>query len=937
MSFLNWIFGDPNQKVIESIQPIVAEINKLEEKISKMSDEELRGMTLELKKRIGSPESREELDKKLDEVLPEAFAVVREAGKRVLGQRHYDVQLIGGIVLHRGQIAEMKTGEGKTLVATLPLYLNALAGKGAHLVTVNDYLSRVGSGWMARVYHFLGLTTGVITHDAAFVYDPEYADESQFDERVKSFRPCPRRDAYACDILYGTNNEFGFDYLRDNMAPSLDRQVQRDLHFAIVDEVDSILIDEARTPLIISAPAEESTDKYYKFAQLVEQLKEDEDYNVDEKMRAATLTEAGIAKMEKLLGVENIYIASGIREVHHIEQALKAKVLFKNDRDYVVREGEVIIVDEFTGRMMPGRRYSDGLHQAIEAKEGVQIQRESQTLATVTFQNYFRMYKKLSGMTGTALTEAEEFAKIYKLETVSIPTHRPMARIDMNDLIYRTEEGKFKAVVEEAKRRSKLGQPVLVGTISIEKNEVLGEMMERAGVNPKILNAKNHAKEAQIIAEAGRVGVVTIATNMAGRGVDIMLGGSEPSFAEVTEGKPVEESEEHKKWREEHNKVLAAGGLHVIGTERHESRRIDNQLRGRAGRQGDKGSSQFYVSTDDDLMRIFGGDRMKSLMKTLNVPEDMPIENSIISKSIESAQKKVEGNNFDIRKHLVEYDDVLNKHREAIYRRRKEILKINDASADIGERGISQLSKIILEMLDNEIEQVVSFHTASQEIREWNLEEIKQVVATIFPINDDIKKDLDHLIADGDKLDKAKARTEIIEYLTKKASEKYAAMVREVSQVGINWFEVEKSVLLRSFDTLWIEHLEAISSLRQGIGLRGYGQRDPLVEYKKEAYRLFSDLNSLIQKEVVYSIYKIGALHELSILKTEADRKEQLLSPDLLSRAKEYSAPAKEMGGSTTTFADVKKKEKNEEGDKIGRNDACPCGSGKKYKKCQGK
>ena len=937
MSFLNWIFGDPNQKVIESIQPIVAEINKLEEKISKMSDEELRGMTLELKKRIGSPESREELDKKLDEVLPEAFAVVREAGKRVLGQRHYDVQLIGGIVLHRGQIAEMKTGEGKTLVATLPLYLNALAGKGAHLVTVNDYLSRVGSGWMARVYHFLGLTTGVITHDAAFVYDPEYADESQFDERVKSFRPCPRRDAYACDILYGTNNEFGFDYLRDNMAPSLDRQVQRDLHFAIVDEVDSILIDEARTPLIISAPAEESTDKYYKFAQLVEQLKEDEDYNVDEKMRAATLTEAGIAKMEKLLGVENIYIASGIREVHHIEQALKAKVLFKNDRDYVVREGEVIIVDEFTGRMMPGRRYSDGLHQAIEAKEGVQIQRESQTLATVTFQNYFRMYGKLSGMTGTALTEAEEFAKIYKLETVSIPTHRPMARIDMNDLIYRTEEGKFKAVVEEAKRRSKLGQPVLVGTISIEKNEVLGEMMERAGVNPKILNAKNHAKEAQIIAEAGRVGVVTIATNMAGRGVDIMLGGSEPSFAEVTEGKPVEESEEHKKWREEHNKVLAAGGLHVIGTERHESRRIDNQLRGRAGRQGDKGSSQFYVSTDDDLMRIFGGDRMKSLMKTLNVPEDMPIENSIISKSIESAQKKVEGNNFDIRKHLVEYDDVLNKHREAIYRRRKEILKINDASADIGERGISQLSKIILEMLDNEIEQVVSFHTASQEIREWNLEEIKQVVATIFPINDDIKKDLDHLIADGDKLDKAKARTEIIEYLTKKASEKYAAMVREVSQVGINWFEVEKSVLLRSFDTLWIEHLEAISSLRQGIGLRGYGQRDPLVEYKKEAYRLFSDLNSLIQKEVVYSIYKIGALHELSILKTEADRKEQLLSPDLLSRAKEYSAPAKEMGGSTTTFADVKKKEKNEEGDKIGRNDACPCGSGKKYKKCHGK
>lgn len=919
MSFLNWIFGDPNQKVIESIQPIIAEINKLEERFSKMSDEEVRGVTLELKKRIGDPESKEELNKKLDEVLPEAFAAVREAGKRVLGQRHYDVQLIGGIVLHRGQIAEMRTGEGKTLVATLPLYLNALAGKGAHLVTVNDYLSRVGAGWMARVYHFLGLSTGVIIHDAAFVYDPEYTDESQFDERMKNFRPCARRDAYACDILYGTNNEFGFDYLRDNMAPSLERQVQRDLHFAIVDEVDSILIDEARTPLIISAPAEESTDKYYKFAQLVEQLKENEDYNVDEKMRAATLTEAGIAKMEKFLGVDNIYIASGIREVHHIEQALKAKVLFKKDKDYVVKEGEVIIVDEFTGRLMPGRRYSDGLHQAIEAKEGVKIQRESQTLATVTFQNYFRMYAKLSGMTGTALTEAEEFAKIYNLETVSIPTHRSMARIDMNDLIFRTEEGKFRAVVEEAKKRSKAGQPVLVGTISIEKNEVLGEMMERAGLQPKILNAKNHIKEAQIIAEAGRVGAVTIATNMAGRGVDIMLGGSEPA----------KDDPQHEEWKKEHDRVLELGGLHVIGTERHESRRIDNQLRGRAGRQGDKGSSQFYVSTEDDLMRIFGGDRMKNLMKTLNVPEDMPIENRIISKSIESAQKKVEGNNFDTRKHLVEYDDVLNKHREAIYRRRKEVLKMENEDK-------TQLSKIVLEMVESEIEQVVSFHTASKEIREWNLDEIKQVVSTIFPINDDVKKDLDHLIADGDKFDQAKARTEVIVYLTKKAGEKYEAMVKEISQIGINWFDVERSVLLRSIDTLWIEHLEAISSLRQGIGLRGYGQRDPLVEYKKEAYRLFNDLNSLIQKEVVYSIFKIGALHELSILKTEAEKAEQLLSPDLLNRAKEFSAPAKEMGGSTTTFSDVKKKEKNEEGDKIGRNDLCPCGSGKKYKRCCG-
>ncbi|OIO52534.1 MAG: preprotein translocase subunit SecA, partial [Parcubacteria group bacterium CG1_02_44_65] len=638
MSIFDKIFGDANEKVLKILRPVVEEINGLEKKYKAMSDEELRGQTLEFRKRLGlgnaentipsAPFVKGEL---LDKILPLAFAVVREAAKRVLGQRHYDVQLMGGLVLHRGQISEMRTGEGKTLVATLPAYLNALAGRGVHVITVNDYLAKRDAAWMGKVYDFLGLSVGCITHEQAFVY----ANEA--DDKLKE---APRKDAYNCDILYGTNNEFGFDYLRDNMVPDLASMAQRGLNYAIVDEVDSILIDEARTPLIISAPAEESTEKYYKFADLVERLVENEDYNVDEKMRAATLTEAGMAKMEAWLGVDNIYTSAGLGDAHHIEQALKARVLFKRDRDYVVKEGEVIIVDEFTGRLMFGRRYSEGLHQAIEAKERVNIQRESLTLATVTFQNYFRMYKKLSGMTGTAVTEAEEFAKIYKLETVVIPPNRPMIRKDLNDLVYRSEMGKFQAVVAEVKRRHLTGQPILVGTISIEKNELLGEMLEREGISPQILNAKHHEKEAQIISQAGRLGAVTIATNMAGRGVDIILGGN-----------PVDITEQKK--------VLQAGGLHIIGTERHEARRIDNQLRGRAGRQGDPGSSQFYVSMEDDLMRIFGGDRMKNLMATLKVPEDLPIENGLVSRSIESAQTKVEGNNFDIRKHLVEYDDVI--------------------------------------------------------------------------------------------------------------------------------------------------------------------------------------------------------------------------------------------------------------------------------------
>ncbi len=998
MSILTKIFGDPNEKVIMSLRPIVEKINKLEAEFEKLSDEELRAKTEEFRKRLGAinvenpPDplyqgGKSELntplikgdrgiEEILNEILPEAFAAVREAAKRTLGQRHYDVQLIGGIVLYRGQIAEMRTGEGKTLVATLPLYLNALTGRGAHLVTVNDYLSRLGAGWMGPVYHLLGVSVGVIVHEASFVYDPEFTDDQQYDERMKHFRPCLRKEAYGCDITYGTNNEFGFDYLRDNMAPSLEQMVQRDLNYAIVDEVDSILIDEARTPLIISAPAEESTDKYYKFAELVGRLKENEDYNIDEKMRAATLTEAGIAKMEKWLGVDNIYTAGGIREVHHIEQALKARVLFKLDRDYVVKDGEVIIVDEFTGRLMHGRRYSEGLHQAIEAKEGVKIQRESQTLATITFQNYFRMYKKLAGMTGTAVTEAEEFYKIYNLETMVIPTHRPMVRKDFNDLIYRTEEGKFRAVIEEIKRRHEAGQPVLVGTISIEKNELLAGMMEREGLNPQVLNAKNHEKEAQIIAQAGKLRAITIATNMAGRGVDIMLGGREPA-----KSRDVALQRLYEEWKTEHDKVVELGGLHVIGTERHESRRIDNQLRGRAGRQGDSGSSQFYVSCEDDLMRIFGGDRMKAMMSTLRVPEDMPIENRIISKSIESAQKKVEGNNFDIRKHLVEYDDVLNKHREGIYRRRRKILFVAEQIQLIQKQGendqisnfpasparfakanarrelqrgeqfpISKLSDIILNMVKNEIEVVVSFHTAPEYLKDWNLNEIREVASTIFPVKSDMKEKLEHLIKNGGKMDKAKARTAIIEYLEKEAEEKYKSMAEVAGKAGLNWAEIEKSILIRSIDMLWIEHLEAISSLRQGIGLRGYGQRDPLVEYKKEAYGLYNELNNLIQKEVVYSIYKVGDLQEM------------LGANNLAKKKMQFSAPAKEMDKGSFSFSGfapiagkdnsqagqkssdlIKQKAKDAEGKKIGRNDSCPCGAKKpdgtpvKFKHCHGK
>lgn len=969
MSIINKIFGDANEKVVKTLRPIVEEINKLESKYQAMSDAELKSQTAEFRKKLGDDADEE----KLKAILPEAFAVVREAARRVLGQRHYDVQLMGGMVLHHGQISEMRTGEGKTLVATLPAYLNALTGRGVHVITVNDYLAKRDCEWMGKVYSFLGMTVGCITHEQAFKFSADQNDKflmtnDKENANAEKLVLVPRKQAYACDILYGTNNEFGFDYLRDNMAPDLESMVQRGLNYAIVDEVDSILIDEARTPLIISAPAEESTEKYYRFSELVERLTENDpstgsgqgDYNVDEKMRAATLTEAGIAKMEKWLGVDNIYTSGGISDVHHIEQALKARVLFKRDRDYVIKDGEVIIVDEFTGRLMFGRRYSEGLHQAIEAKERVEIQRESRTLATVTFQNYFRMYKKLSGMTGTAVTEAEEFAKIYNLETVVIPTNRSMVRKDLNDLIYRSEMGKFSAVVEEVKRRHEAGQPVLVGTISIEKNELLGEMMEREGIRPQILNAKHHEKEAQIISQAGRLGAVTIATNMAGRGVDIMLGGVPPSKLKVDENLEME----YKKWQEEYEKVKMQGGLHIIGTERHESRRIDNQLRGRAGRQGDPGSSQFYVSMEDDLMRIFGGDRMKNLMVTLKVPEDMPIENSLVSRSIESAQRKVEGNNFDIRKHLVEYDDVVNKHRETIYKKRREILEMGEENTVIARSDSDEailrtsqeheiaslppvarndnksLSAIILEMIENEIDQAVIFHTAADHVADWNIKEIYQVTSTIFNVEPKLKDELAAFLQDGDKLDKVKIRTKICEHLVALAKSNYEKISRLAAEAGINWAQVEKAVLLRSIDMLWVEHLEAMDHMRAGIGLRGYGQRDPLIEYKKEAYILYNELNNLIQKQVAYSIFKVADLGNFA-------------APTLKTGPIKYSAPAKTMDKNTGSFSAFKKtgdgqkkndnvdlvheKVKDASGQKVGRNDPCPCGSGKKFKKCCGK
>ncbi len=915
MSIFRKIFGDPNARVVANLQPVVDRINALEKDIQALSDDGLAAKTGELKERLKNGAT-------LDDVLPEAFALVREAARRTLGQRHYDVQLVGGMVLHEGGIAEMRTGEGKTLVATTSVYLNALEGKGVHVITVNDYLARRDAGWMGRVYHRLGLSTACINHQSAYRYDPLYKAAAKPEEgaavEIKAvdttaafhvdmdeMRPIGRKEAYLADITYGTNNEFGFDYLRDNMVTVPDQAVQRELHYAVVDEIDSILIDEARTPLIISAPAEESSEQYYHFADVVRPLEEGKDYNVDEKMRGVAYTEDGQNRVSKALN-NDPWKTSDIITIYHLEAALRAKALFHLDKEYVVRDGEVVIVDEFTGRLMPGRRYSEGLHQAIEAKEKVKIQRESRTLATVTFQNYFRLYKKLSGMTGTAATEAEEFAKIYKLEVTTIPTNKPAQRLDLTDRVYKNHSGKFAAAVQEIKARHEKGQPVLVGTISIDQNEELSHLLELEGVPHQVLNAKNHEREGEIIAQAGRKSGVTIATNMAGRGVDIILGGNPYEAAKAAE-------------------VRELGGLMVIGTERHESRRIDNQLRGRAGRQGDPGTSQFYVSMEDDLMRIFGSDRMKNMMDKLGIPDDMPIENGLVSKSIESAQHKVEGHNFDIRKHLLEYDDVLNKHREGFYRRRKEML-LSDGET---------VRTSVFEMIEREVEQVTLFHTPTENEAEWNLEEIYEVMSTIFPVPNEtrIKMDGIHtaLEAKEDKLAGIHARTAIIQYLTGIARAQFDKIEREIGLEMLT--QVCRGLSLRAMDNFWIEHLDAIDHLRKGIGLRGYGQRDPLVEYKKEAYRMWNELLHAIERQIVYAVYKVQvaaqfapSLLEQGGITVSAPAKESPFAKASGDEGLFDKAPATSIDAGLPAVASAK----------VGRNDPCPCGSGKKYKKCHG-
>ncbi|HBV96266.1 MAG: preprotein translocase subunit SecA [Peptococcaceae bacterium BICA1-7] len=867
---------DDNAREVKKLSKRIIQVNELEDRMVSLSDADLTGMTVQFKERLDRGAST-------DDILPEAFAVVREASKRVLNMRHFDVQLLGGMVLHQGRIAEMKTGEGKTLVATLPVYLNALTGRGVHVVTVNDYLARRDSEWMGQLYRYLGLGVGLIVHGL------------DWNERRRS---------YWSDVTYGTNNEFGFDYLRDNMSSHKDQLVQRELHYSIVDEVDSILIDEARTPLIISGQADKANDLYYTFARVVPRLSRETDYIVDEKAHTVVITEEGVAKVEKMLGINNLYDDTNIEINHHLNQALKAHGLMKRDRDYVVKDGQVIIVDEFTGRLMFGRRYSEGLHQSIEAKEGVKIERESQTLATITFQNYFRMYEKLAGMTGTAATEEDEFRKIYNLDVVVIPTHQPMVRKDMPDVVFKTEQAKFRAAVEEIAQRHATGQPVLVGTISIEKSEVLSDMLKRKGINHQVLNAKHHDKEAEIVAQAGSLGAVTIATNMAGRGTDILLGGN-PEFLAASElkrqGFDFEAGSEPddkalytkvlEKYRAsvgvDHDRVVALGGLHIMGTERHESRRIDNQLRGRSGRQGDPGSSQFYSSLEDDLMRLFGSDNISSLMDKLGIDEDMPIEHSLISKSIETAQKRVENRNFDIRKHVLQYDDVMNQQRELIYRQRRQVLT--------GENLKEMISSMIGEVVGRTVD---TYCPEGVHQEEWDLEALLSHAEQVFiPGHSIPSEDLEDM-----------NREALTAHLLDKSLEAYDDREKELGEENMR--EVERVVTLRIVDERWMDHLDAMDQLREGIGLRAYGQKDPLIEYKFEGYEMFNNMIASIQEDVVRYIFRV------SLVPQEEQPRQRNVVENRYSEEGSKQPVRKEA--------------------RVGRNDPCPCGSGKKYKKCCG-
>jgi len=881
---LKWLGGlvDSNEKELKRLQLVVSRINSLEPEFEKLTDAELRARTDEFKSRLSGGSS-------LDDILPEAYAAVREAAKRTLGQRHYDVQLMGGIVLHQGKIAEMKTGEGKTLVATLPLYLNSLTGSGCHLATVNDYLARRDPYWMGPVYHMLGVKVASIypmqnpdEHSPARLYDPDY---DSGDVRWRHFRPISRKEAYQADITYGTSSEFGFDYLRDNMVVDLSHCVQCPMHYAIVDEVDNLLIDEARTPLIISAPAEESAQRYQLFARMVPRLQVEEDYTVDEKSRTVNLTDAGISNLERILKREgvlkspNLYDPANHSLIRYLESSLKAQVMYKRDRDYVVKEGQVIIVDEFTGRLMYGRRYSEGLHQAIEAKERVKVQRESMTYATITIQNYFRMYDKLGGMTGTALTEAEEFYKIYQLDVVVVPTHKPMVRQDLTDLIYKTEEAKFRAVVREIKRLHEQGSPVLIGTVSIEKSEYLSDLMKRQGIPCQVLNAKLHEKEANIIARAGEPGAVTVATNMAGRGVDIILGGS-------LDGQNPQE------WQGKHDKVVDLGGLYIVGTERHEARRIDNQLRGRAGRQGDAGSSRFYVSLEDDIMRRFGGDRIKGFMEWAGMDEDAPIENALINRAITDVQKRVEGYHFDMRKHLVEYDDVVNKHREVIYDERRKILEGVDLKANI------------LSMVKDELRSIIASRIPEQHGVNWDIDGLIADVATVFPLPPQFTA---HALAQLKP-------EQIEERLTEYADTLYEQREKETGADAIR--VLERLVMLRIIDTLWVEHLTAMEHMRLQAGWQTLRQTRAVDAYKNQGYQQFQMLLDTIQHDVAHTIYRV------SIERREA-------SPTAATTPVAQAAGAGDDGH--------KKSKVKVAGRKIGRNDPCPCGSGKKYKHCCGR
>ena len=898
---LNSLFGSNNERELKRLKPQLDQANAFEASLQPLDDQGLAAKTEEFKKRLAAGET-------LDDLLPEAFAVCREMSKRKLGMRHFDVQFLGGMVLHQGRIAEMRTGEGKTLVATLPLYLNALEGKGAHLVTVNDYLAKRDAQWMGLLYHSLGLSVGIIQHEASFLFDPDYDSP---DKRLQFLRPCSRQEGYGADITYGTNNEYGFDYLRDNLLPTgEDRGVQGEHNFAIVDEVDSILIDEARTPLIISGPTEQSTDLYYQVDHIIPKLVREEDFTIEEKTKTVSLTDEGNVKVEKLLGVDNLYDLQHLSLVHHVVKALQAHVLYKRDVEYVVKDGEVVIVDEFTGRMMPGRRWSDGLHQAVEAKEGVKIANENQTLASVTFQNFFRMYNKLGGMTGTADTEAAEFAKIYNLEVNVIPTNRSMIRQDHPDVVYRTEKEKFEAIADDIKEHYEKGQPSLIGTVSIEKSERLSALLNQRGVKHNVLNAKFHEKEAEIIAQAGKKGAVTIATNMAGRGTDILLGGSfEALFKQqfIYKGEELSEEDLAREFEKikttceaDKEEVLAAGGLHIVGTERHESRRIDNQLRGRAGRQGDPGSSRFFLSLEDDLLRIFASERVSNLMLKLGMEEGVPIEHRMVTKSIENAQKKVEGHNFEIRKHLLEYDDVMNKQREVIYKHRQNVLRATDVREEV------------LDMLDGIGEGLVATYCPEEQYsEEWDFDGLVESVHGQFGLEDFKVDELKEL-----------GRDALIEDIPEKLKQGYRDKVKNLVEehgAGEDLIHyIERTILLQMIDQQWKDHLWGMDQLKDGIGLRGYGQKDPLAEYKREGYDMFSGMMDRIKGDTLERLFKFQLVRgERPEPEVQAPRPQQMS----LNRGEAVEAPKQPV-------------QRSEE--KVGRNDPCPCGSGKKYKKCHG-